>query len=75
MSTMYRRQLMTTTLSAIALAAFASFSPAHAQDKTVTIGIELPLTGADADSATRIKNGALMAIDDVNAANFPERLE
>ena len=41
--------------------------PAQAQDKSVTIGIELPLTGADADSATRIKNGAIMAIDDANA--------
>jgi branched-chain amino acid transport system substrate-binding protein len=71
MTTMHRRQLMTTTWGAIALATFAtlaSFTPAQAQDKTVTIGIELPLTGADADSATRIKNGALMGIDDVNAA-------
>jgi branched-chain amino acid transport system substrate-binding protein len=72
MTTMHRRQSMTTAWGAIALATFAtfaSFTPAQAQDKTVTIGIELPLTGADADSATRIKNGALMAIDDVNAKN------
>jgi branched-chain amino acid transport system substrate-binding protein len=72
MTTMHRRQLMTTTWGAIALATFAAltgFTPAQAQDKAVTIGIELPLTGADADSATRIKNGALMAIDDVNAKN------
>src|ERR1051326_440881 len=66
---MHRRQLMMTTLGAVALAAFAGFTPAQAQEKTVTIGIELPLTGADADSATRIKNGILMGIDDVNAAN------
>jgi len=68
--TTHRRQLLTTTLGALALAAFAttaSFVPAQAQDKQVTIGIELPLTGADADSAGRIKNGALMAIDDINA--------
>lgn len=50
MTTMHRRQLMMTTLGAIALAAFAtSVTPVQAQDKTVTIGIELPLTGADAD--------------------------
>jgi ABC-type branched-chain amino acid transport systems, periplasmic component len=58
---------MFTALGTIALAASAGFVPAHAQDKSVTIGIELPLTGADADSATRIKNGAIMAIDDANA--------
>ena len=71
MTTMHRRQLMTTTLGALALAAFATtagVTPAHAQAKEVTIGIELPLTGADADSATRIKNGIQMGIDDVNAA-------
>ena len=68
--TSHRRQLLMTTLGAFALAAFAttaSFAPAQAQDKQVTIGIELPLTGADADSAGRIKNGAQMAIDDINA--------
>jgi len=68
--TTHRRQLLTTTLGALALAAFAttaSFVPAQAQDKQVTLGIELPLTGADADGALRIKNGALMAIDDINA--------
>jgi branched-chain amino acid transport system substrate-binding protein len=71
MATAHCRQLVMTTLGAIALAAFAisaSFTSARAQEKAITIGIELPLTGADADSATRIKNGAMMAIDDVNAA-------
>jgi branched-chain amino acid transport system substrate-binding protein len=59
------------TLSALAAATCVislSSTSALAQDKAVTIGIELPLTGADADSATRIKNGAMMAIDDINAA-------
>ena len=68
--TTHRRQLLMTTLGALALAAFATpatFVPAHAQAKEVTIGIELPLTGADADSAGRIRNGAQMAIDDINA--------
>src|SRR5215813_6596579 len=68
MTKMNRRQLMLSTVGAIALAlaASAGFGPTQADEKTVTIGIELPLTGADADSATRIKNGALMAIDDTN---------
>ena len=65
---MHRRQLMMTSLGVLALAAFAGIGPALAQDKTVTIGIELPLTGADADSATRIKNGAVMGINDINSA-------
>jgi branched-chain amino acid transport system substrate-binding protein len=66
---MHRRQLMTTTVGAFALAALAAsvgFAPAQADEKLVTIGIELPLTGADADSATRIKNGTIMAIEDTN---------
>ena len=40
---------------------------AAAADKTLTVGIALPFTGADADSAERIKDGALMAIEDANA--------
>jgi branched-chain amino acid transport system substrate-binding protein len=44
-----------------------SFHPAWAADKTVTVGINLSLTGADAESAKRIENGALMAFDEVNA--------
>src|SRR6202043_3284535 len=39
---------------------------AFAADKSVTIGINLPLTGADAQSALKIKDGAIMAIDEAN---------
>lgn len=39
---------------------------AQAADKTAYIGITLPLTGADAQSATLIKDGAQMAIDEAN---------
>ena len=39
----------------------------EAQQKTVKVGIILPLTGADAEGAILIKDGALMAIDDANA--------
>ncbi len=41
--------------------------PALAADKFLTIGIALPLTGSDAESATRIKDGAILAIDEANA--------
>jgi branched-chain amino acid transport system substrate-binding protein len=37
------------------------------QQKSVKVGITLPLTGADAEDATRIKYGAMMAIDAANA--------
>lgn len=54
----------------IALSAFAgltSIPAAYAQQKTIKLGITLPLTGADAEDATIIKNGALMAIEEANA--------
>src|SRR6516225_3118820 len=39
----------------------------EAQEKTVKVGVILPLTGADAEGAILIKNGAMMAIDEANA--------
>jgi branched-chain amino acid transport system substrate-binding protein len=41
---------------------------AFAADKSVTVGINLPLTGADAQAALKIKQGAQLALDDANAA-------
>jgi branched-chain amino acid transport system substrate-binding protein len=41
---------------------------ALAADKSVTIGINLPFTGADAHDAELIKDGAMLAIDEANAA-------
>ncbi|HEX3881099.1 MAG TPA: branched-chain amino acid ABC transporter substrate-binding protein [Stellaceae bacterium] len=52
-----------------AAALAASFGVrAFADDKTVSVGINLPLTGADAQAATKIKQGAQMAFDEANAA-------
>jgi len=51
----------------LGLASFLGASSLSAQQKTVKIGITLPLTGADAEDATRIKYGAMMAIDAANA--------
>jgi branched-chain amino acid transport system substrate-binding protein len=39
-----------------------------AADKSVTVGIDVPLTGSDAENAILIKNGAMIAVDDANAA-------
>ena len=57
-------QLMVTTAAAAAL----GVGSAHAA-QTIKVGLDLSLTGADAESAARIKNGALMAFDEVNAKN------
>ncbi len=40
--------------------------PASAADKTVQIGLNFSLTGGDADSATHMRDGALMAIEEAN---------
>lgn len=42
--------------------------PAFAADKSVTIGIAMPFTGSDAENAKLISNGAVMAVDEANAA-------
>ncbi len=39
----------------------------QAQAKTLFVGITLPLTGADAEDAELIKDGALLAIEEANA--------
>ena len=49
------------------MAGLIGFGTAHAQ-KTVKVGVSLPLTGADAEDAVHIKNGIQMAADEVNAA-------
>jgi branched-chain amino acid transport system substrate-binding protein len=64
-----RRSLLislSTTALAGALAANGGF--AFAADKSVKIGINLPFTGADAHDAELIKDGAMLAIDEANAA-------
>lgn len=63
---MLSRRAVILHLPAAALLA-GSAVPALAADKSVTIGINLPLTGADAHDAELIKDGALLAIDEANA--------
>ena len=57
-------------LAGSALAGVAG-SRARAADKSVTVGIDLSLTGADAETAVRIKDGFMMAIDEANAKGGP----
>jgi branched-chain amino acid transport system substrate-binding protein len=54
-------------LGVTVLASVATTTVAPAQQKAVTLGITLPLTGADADDAAFIKNGFMTAIEEANA--------
>jgi branched-chain amino acid transport system substrate-binding protein len=54
-------------LAVAGLVGAAWTAPGRAEDKVVKVGITLPLTGADAEDATLIKNGALMGIEDALA--------
>ncbi len=55
--------------SALSAAVASGSKPAHAEDKVVKIGADLSLTGADAEGATRVKDGIIMAIDAANQSN------
>ncbi len=63
---MLSRRAVILHLSAAALIA-SSALPIFAADKSITIGINLPLTGADAHDAELIKDGAMLALDEANA--------
>ncbi len=53
-------------IAGAAAAAAIGSTTARAADEVVKIGINLSLTGADAESALRIKNGAVLAFDEAN---------
>jgi branched-chain amino acid transport system substrate-binding protein len=63
------RRSALTLLGSSALA--GSIPRARATEKSVTIGINMPLTGAGAEDATNILHGALLAIEEANAAGGP----
>ena len=62
---MLSRRALVIHLPAAAIADSFAFR-AFAADKTITIGINLPLTGADAHDAELIKDGAMLALDEAN---------
>ena len=62
-----RRAINLGALAAAATAAVGTGTAAFADQKVVKIGIMVPLTGADAEDATMIKNGAMIAFDEANA--------
>ena len=61
---------MTRTAAALLLAtALACAGAAHAADKTLVIGCSLPLSGAMVGFGTPIQQGAVLALEQFNAAN------
>src|SRR5580700_7661112 len=61
-----RRTLITRVPLAALAATFVSRST-FAADKRVKIGIDVSLTGAGAEDAILVKNGAMLAVDEANA--------
>jgi branched-chain amino acid transport system substrate-binding protein len=64
----FTRRDATRAFGAAAALAATGGLPAFAAGKTYRIGITLPLTGADAQAAHLIMNGALLAIKQANAS-------
>jgi len=62
-----RRALIAQLPAAAIAGALLSRSALAASDKRVTVGIDVSLTGAGAEDAILVKNGAIMAIDEANA--------
>jgi branched-chain amino acid transport system substrate-binding protein len=63
-----RRAFNVAAIAGVAtLAGVAGITGLQAQQKTVKLGMTLPLTGADADDAAKIQHGFLIAIDEANA--------
>ncbi len=67
---MLSRRSVLVSLSTTALVGVMAGHAGHvlAADKSVKVGINLPFTGADAHDAELIKDGAMLAIDEANAA-------
>ena len=62
-----RRTAIQTAAGLTAVAALGSRS-VQAADKVVKVGVNLSFTGADAENAARIGNGAVIAFEEANAA-------
>src|SRR5438270_3838479 len=61
-----RRSLLLSVSTTALVGALYGLNLAHAADKTIKVGINLPFTGADAHDAELIKDGALLAIEEAN---------
>ena len=81
MRTFFRRRVATSFIAGLALVASAAPTAAplvSAQTMTpttITVGINLPFTGADAADAANVRDGALMAIDEINSSGGPVMIQ
>ena len=66
---MISRRTTFKTLAGAAAVTVVGTAPVLAADKVIKVGIDLSFTGADAESAARIGNGAVIAFDEANAAH------
>ena len=64
-----RRSAFKAAAGVAATATFGVASGAQAADKTIKIGMDFSFTGADAESATRVANGAILAFEEANKYN------
>jgi branched-chain amino acid transport system substrate-binding protein len=58
---------LTLAVTLVTLGGLPKGQAAAMAKKTIKVGIDLPLTGADAEDAELIKDGAVMATDELNA--------
>ena len=66
---MITRRTSLAVLGGVAAGTLVGTEQAHAADKVIKIGVNLSFTGADAESAMRIGNGAVIAFEEANAAH------
>lgn len=65
------RRTLTTLLGSAAFASLFKSEPARADDRGVTVGIDLSLTGAGAEDALTVLHGAVLAIEEANLTGGP----
>jgi branched-chain amino acid transport system substrate-binding protein len=61
-----KRRSAMTLAGGLAAASLVS-RPSHSEDKLIRIGVNMPFTGSEAEGAALIKNGAALAVDEINA--------
>jgi branched-chain amino acid transport system substrate-binding protein len=67
----YTRRTVISLLASAAAATLVRRGTVRAEDGGITIAIDLPLTGSGADDATNVLRGAVLAIEEANAARGP----
>ncbi len=65
---MISRRVAIQTAAGLAATAALGSQGAQAADKVIKVGVNLSFTGADAENAARIGNGAVIAFEEANAA-------